>query len=54
VNGYREVVAWLIEQGAEVNELRAWDSFEITALHGAGWVGGPDVIIPAARTRSGS
>jgi hypothetical protein len=45
VNGYREVVAWMIEQGTEVSELRAWDFFEITALHGAGWVGWPDVII---------
>ena len=44
VNGYVEVVAWLIEQGAEVDMLRSWGAFEVTALHGAGWAGWPDVI----------
>lgn len=37
-----------------MNELRAWDSFEVTALHGAGWVGWPDVITLLLERRAGS
>ncbi len=44
VNGYAEVVDWLIDVGAEVDILRSWGAFDVTPLHGAGWAGWPDVI----------
>lgn len=44
VNGWPDVVAWLLDRGAPIDMLRHWGPFPITALHGAAWAGWPDVV----------
>lgn len=44
VNGWPDVVSWLIDRGASVNGLRLWGPFAITPLHGAAWAGWPEVV----------
>lgn len=44
VNGWPDVVAWLLETGAPIDLLRPWAGFSVTALHGAAWAGWPEVV----------
>jgi len=44
VNGWPDVVRWLLDHGTPLDALRPWGPFRITALHGAAWAGWPDVV----------
>ena len=44
VNGWPDIVAWLLDAGAPVDLRRPWGGFSITALHGSSWAGWPDVV----------
>jgi hypothetical protein len=44
VNGWPQVVAYLLDHGAPVNMVRPWGPFPVTPLHGAAWAGWPAVV----------
>ena len=44
VNGWANVVSWLIDHGAAVDGLRSWGPFPVTPLHGAAWAGWAEVV----------
>ena len=44
VNGWPDVVAFLLGQGAPIDRLRSWGPYTVTPLHGAAWAGWPDVV----------
>ena len=43
-SGRREVVEWLLDRGAPLDQWRAWGPFPVTPLHGAAWAGWPEVV----------
>ncbi len=44
VNGWPEIVSFLLDRGAPVDRLRRWGPFPVTPLHGAAWAGWPEVV----------
>jgi ankyrin repeat protein len=44
VNGWDEVVSFLLDRRADVNGVRPWGPFPVTPLHGAAWAGWPRVV----------
>jgi len=44
VNGWTDVVEFLLDAGAPPDRLRPWGPFPVTPLHGAAWAGWPHVV----------
>jgi len=44
VNGWPDVVVWLLDSGAPIDTFRPWGGFSVTPLHGAAWAGWADVV----------
>ena len=44
VNGWPDVVTWLLDIGVPIDIVRPWAGFRITALHGSAWAGWPELV----------
>lgn len=43
-NGWPEVVADLLDRGADVDAVRPWGPYRVSPLHAAAWAGWPEVV----------